>query len=194
MNLQPHRTAILTLDVQNDLVESTPGVRDSGMLDRMASVVDAGRQNGATIIHITASVRADFRDIPKDNPLWITIRKQRSMIFGTKGAEVHQCVAPRKDELVINKTCVDPFLTTNLGQALINADVNTLVLFGLWTNYVVEATARHASDMGYRVFIVSDCCASNDVDNHNWAMEKILPTLSYIATSAEIEDALNDRS
>lgn len=194
MKLEPHRTAILSLDVQNDLVETTPGVRDSGMLERMARLVAAGRAAGSAIIHITASVRADFRDIPKDNPLWITIRKQRSMIFGTKGAEVHDSVAPREDELVINKTCVDPFLTTNLGQALINADVNTLVLFGLWTNYVVEATARHASDMGYRVFIVSDCCASNDVDNHNWAMERILPTLSYIATADEIVTALGARS
>jgi nicotinamidase-related amidase len=46
--------------------------------------------------------------------------------------------AARPDELVINKTCVDPFLTTNLGQAPINFDVNTLVLIGLWTNFVVE--------------------------------------------------------
>jgi hypothetical protein len=46
--------------------------------------------------------------------------------------------AARPDALVINKTCVDPFLTTNLGQAPINFDVNTLVLIGLWTNFVVE--------------------------------------------------------
>ncbi len=194
MHLEPHRTAILSLDVQNDLVETTPGVRDSGMLDRMAALVGAGRAAGATIVHITASVRPDFRDIPKDNPLWITIRKQRSMIMGTKGAQIHESVAPRDDELVINKTCVDPFLTTNLGQALVNADANTLILFGLWTNYVVEATARHASDMGYRVFIVSDCCASNDAENHKWAMERILPTLSYIATTDEILHALKKTS
>ncbi len=112
------------------------------------------------------------------------------MIAGTEGAQIHECVAALESELVINKTCVDPFLTTNLGQALINADVNTLILFGLWTNYVVEATARHASDVGYRVFIVSDCCAGNDVENHNWAMERILPTLAYITTSSEVIEAL----
>ena len=194
MHLDPRRTAILPLDVQNDLVETTPGVRDSGMLERMAALLAAGRSAGAEIIHTTASVRSDFRDIPKDNPLWITIRQQRSMIAGSKGAEIHQSVTPKEDELVINKTCVDPFLTTNLGQALINADVNTLALFGLWTNYVVEATARHASDIGYRVFIVSDCCASNDLDNHNWALSRMLPTLSYIATTDEILSALNQQS
>ena len=36
MKLEPKRTAILSLDVQNDLVHNTRGVLGSGMLDRMA--------------------------------------------------------------------------------------------------------------------------------------------------------------
>jgi len=190
MELDPKRTAVLSLDVQNDLVAGTEGVEESGMMDRMAAVLDAARKSGATPMHITASVRSDFLEIPKDNPLWIGVRTQKSMIIGSHGAQIHESVAPLDNELVVNKSCVDPFLTTNLGQALINADVNTLLLFGLWTNYVVEATARHASDMGYRVYIISDCCAGNDVDNHNWAMEKMLPTLAYITTSQEVIKAL----
>lgn len=191
--LDPPRTAVLPLDVQIDLVFGTPGVLESGMCDRMSLLLDEARQAGAVPIHVTASVRSDYRDIPKDNPLWIAVRNQKSMILGTEGAQIHACVAPLESELVINKTCVDPFLTTNLGQALINADVNTLILFGLWTNYVVEATARHASDMGYRVFIVSDCCAGNDEENHKWAMERILPTLAYVTTSGEVIAALKGR-
>ena len=192
MELDPKRTAVITLDVQNDLVNNTKGVLGSGMLDRMASILAAGRKAGSEIIHITASVREDFKDIPKDNPLWIMVRSQKSMVLGTEGAQLHESVAALPNELVLNKTCVDPFLTTNLGQALINADVNTLVIFGLWTNYVVEATARHASDIGYRVFIVSDCCAGNDEENHKWAMEKMLPTLSYITTTGEVLNSLKD--
>ena len=191
MKLEPKRTAIISLDVQNDLVHNTPGVLESGMLDRMAAVLAAGREAEAEIIHITASVRADFKDIPKDNPLWLMVRRQKSMVLGTEGARLHEQVAALPGELVLNKTCVDPFLTTNLGQALINADVNTLLLFGLWTNYVVEATARHASDLGYRVFIISDCCAGNDEENHQWAMARMLPTLAYITTTEETLAALS---
>ena len=43
MKLEPKRTAIISLDVQNDLVHNTRGVLESGMLDRMAAVLDAGR-------------------------------------------------------------------------------------------------------------------------------------------------------
>jgi nicotinamidase-related amidase len=191
MKLDAKRTAIISLDVQNELVETTIGVTETGMLERMAAVLEAGRSKGCAVIHVTASVRSDFHDIPRESPLWINIRKHKTMIAGTKAAQIHPSVAPLESELVLNKTCVDPFLTTNLGQSLINADVNTVILFGLWTNYVVEATARHASDMGYRVYVVSDCCASNDADNHQWAMERILPTLSYIATSQDVINALS---
>ncbi len=175
----------MLLDVQNDLVAITPGIKEARVLENMAALLRAGRKAGAEIIHVTASVRSDFRDIPQDNPLWVGIRQAKSMIIGTKEAEIHPKVKPLKRELVLNKSCVDPFLTTNLGQALQNADANTLVIMGLWTNYVVEATARHASDMGFRVFVVRDCCAGNLVEYHDFAMDKMLPTLSYVVKSDE---------
>ena len=171
---------MLVLDVQNDLVRITPGIRQNRVLEHIASVVRTARRRNVPVIHITASVRRDFLDLPRDNPLWDGLRKSRQLIFGTKGAAIHPKVRPLRNELVLNKTCVDPFLTTNLGQALQNHDVNTVVLVGLWTNWVVEATARHASDMGYRVFVVREATASNKLENHHFAINKILPTICYV--------------
>lgn len=178
--IDARRTAVLVLDVQNDLVKITPGIRENRVLEHIASVVKAARRKRVPVIHITASVRSDFRDIPRDNPLWDGLRKSKQLIYGTRGAAIHPSVRPLKSEFVLNKTCVDPFLTTNLGQALQNHDVNTLVLTGLWTNWVVEATARHASDMGYRVFIARECVASNNFANHDFAINRILPTICYV--------------
>ena len=190
LKIDTRRTAVLLLDVQNDLVKITPGLKEHRVLEHMAGIVRRGRRKKMPVIHITASVRSDFRDIPKDNPLWDGLRKARQLIIGTKGAAIHPAVKPLKTELVINKSCVDPFLTTNLGQALQNADANTLIVMGLWTNYVVEATARHASDMGYRVFIVRDACASNSIENHEFAIKKILPTICYVVGVKDVIAAL----
>jgi len=184
------RTALLLLDVQKDLVDITPGLKKNRIMENMADVLKTARRRKANVIHITASVRADFLDLPRDNPLWDGLRKKRQLIFGTKGAAIDPRVKPLKTELVLNKTCVDPFLTTNLDQALQNADVNTIIIVGLWTNYVVEATARHASDMGYRVFLVSDACASNTIENHEFTIKKILPTLCYVVGAKELQAAL----
>lgn len=190
LRIDARRTAVLVLDVQNDLVEATPRIREERILENIAAVIAAARRHRTPVIHVTASVRADFRDIPRDNPLWDGLRRSRQLISGTQGAAIHAKVKPLKSELVLNKTCVDPFLTTHLGQALHNADANTLVLMGLWTNWVVEATARHGSDMGYRVFVVKDACASNTPENHEFAVRKILPTICYVVTTAEVLAAL----
>lgn len=184
------RTAVLVLDVQNDLVEITPRIKENRILENIEAVIAAARRKRVPVIHITASVRPDFLDIPRDNPLWDGLRKSRQLIFGTRGAAIHRKVRPLKNELVLNKTCVDPFLTTNLGQALQNHDANTLILTGLWTNWVVEATARHASDMGYRVFIARECVASNTAENHEFAIDHILPTICYVVGVKEVLSAL----
>ncbi|MBI4594221.1 MAG: cysteine hydrolase, partial [Candidatus Rokubacteria bacterium] len=176
LTIDPRRTAILPLDLQNDNIAGTAGLKEKQTLEKIARLLEAGRRKKLPIIHITASVRADYLDMPKSNELWRALRSSKKLIIGTPGAEIHPMVAPKADELVINKTCVDPFLSTNLGQALINFDVNTLIVCGLWTNYVVEATTRHAADVGYHVIVVSDCCASNNEENHRFAMERILPT------------------
>ena len=187
LTIDPKRTALLPLDPQHDNIRATPGLKDKQVLEKIARVLEAARRRQLRVIHITASVRRDYLDMPRASALWMKLRESKTLIIGTPGAEIHPLAAPRVDELVINKTCVDPFLTTNLGQALVNFDVNTLILVGLWTNYVVEATARHAADMGYRVIVVRDCCASNDEQNHEFAMTRILPT---IATVVSLDDVL----
>jgi nicotinamidase-related amidase len=190
MKIDLKRTVILSLDVQNDLVPLTAGVRENRVLDHIARVLAAGRRKRIPVIHVTASVRADALDIPRDNPLWDGLRKSRQLVTGTPGAQIHRKARPRRDELVINKTCVDPFLATNLSQVLHNFDANTLIIVGLWTNYVVEATARHASDIGYRVYVVREACASNTVENHEFAMNRILPTICYVVGVSKVLQTL----
>lgn len=190
VTIDPRRSALLALDFQHDNIAATVGIKDPPVLENSARMLEAARRRQLRVMHITASVRRDYLDMPRASSLWLKLRQSKTMIMGTPGAEIHPLVAPREDELVINKTCVDPFLTTNLGQALINFDINTLILIGLWTNYVVEATARHAADVGYRVIVVRDCCASNNVENHEFTITRILPTIATVTTLDEVLAAL----
>jgi nicotinamidase-related amidase len=101
LKLDPHRTAVLLLDVQKDLVDITPGLSANRVLEHMARVLRAARRKKCAIIHVTASVRADFLDLPKDNPLWDGLRQKRQLIIGTRGAAIDPRVKPRKNELVL---------------------------------------------------------------------------------------------
>lgn len=188
LSIDPKRTAILAMDLQNDIVNATPN--GTAALAQVRRVLDAGRRKGVPVVYVTGSFRPDYGDLPAASPLFQGVRQYEMLRAGTPGAAIHEAVQPQEGELVVNKTCVNPFLTSNLEQVLRILDASTLVLMGLWTNYVVEVTARHASDLGYRVVVVGDACASNTDENHRFAIETILPTLATVASVEEVVQAL----
>ena len=57
---------------------------------------------------------------------------------------------------------------TPLFEILAGRGIRDVVLLGVATNLVVESTARHATDLGFRVTVVEDCCASFMDDLHDF--------------------------
>ncbi|MBF6570202.1 MAG: cysteine hydrolase [Candidatus Binataceae bacterium] len=193
LKIDPETTVLLPLDVQTDFVELTPGVKGA-MLERMAQVIDRCRDRKVPIVYVTVSYRWPEYEAPATVPLLKMVREQEVVRAGMPGTAIHSALRPQPDEPVLNKTSIDPFLTTGLLPILNSLRASTLVLFGLQTNYVVEATARHAADLGYRVVILRDCCASASQDMHDFAMDRILPGLvDSIITAEEFIAALTGK-
>jgi len=74
---------------------------------------------------------------------------------------------PHDDEPVVSKSVNAAFIGTDLDLRLRRLGVNTVVLFGLWTDMCVSTTARVASNLGYRTIVVADasaCSESIDAD------------------------------
>ena len=65
---------------------------------------------------------------------------------------------------MIGKNANSAFVGTGLEGLLDELGATTLVLCGVLTPNSVEATARHAGNLGYQVFVVADAC---------WAVDKI---------------------
>jgi len=190
LKIDPRTTVLLPLDVQTDFVEMTPGVKGA-MLDRMTRVVTSARTAKVPIIYVTVSYRWVKYEAPLTVPLLKIVHDREVVRVGMPGTEVHRAIEPRPDEPVLNKTTVDPFLSTGLLPMLQTMHIQTVVLFGIQTNYVVEATARHASDIGYRVVILRDCCAGANEEMHNFAIDRVLPGLvDSIVTAEEFTTAI----
>ena len=79
---------------------------------------------------------------------------------GTKGAEIHPCVSPRDVETVIEKNFPNSFRGTKLEQTLKDSGVKNLVVAGMMTHMCVDATVRHAADLGYKITLLGDACAT----------------------------------
>ncbi len=85
----------------------------------------------------------------------------------SKDAEFLPEVAPRGDELVINKTSSGVFSTTNLFYVLKNMEVDALFVVGVYTNECVDTTIRAACDLGFLVSLVHDGCATVTPELHH---------------------------
>lgn len=193
------RAALLVMDLQNDIIhENGKGsgagfarmVQGSGLLDRTADLMATCRRAGVPVIHVVIQFRPGHPEIGRTNRMFGGIRKAESLIEGTWGAAIHDAVQPEPGEPVVVKRGVSSFQGTDLESILRVRDATDLILTGVATNFVVEGTARQAADLGYRVLIVRDCCASASVEQHNFALDLILPMLATITTSEEVGAAL----
>jgi nicotinamidase-related amidase len=197
--LDAQRTALLVMDLQNDIIhEDGKGagagfarmVKESGILDRTAALMYACRRAGLPVIHVVVQFREGYPEIGRTTRMFGGIRKAGSLKEGSWGAEIHAAVRPLPGEPVVPKRGVSSFHGTDLDNILRVRGATDLILTGVATNFVVEGTARHAADMGYRVLIARDCCASGSIEQHNFALDQILPMLATITTSEEIIAAL----
>ena len=97
-------------------------------------------------------------------------------------------LAPRGDELVINKTTYGAFVSTGLENTLRNLAIDTLVIGGVVTNVCVETTARDACDRGFDVLLIEDACAAFSPEAHAATMLALQgPFASVLATDALLE-------
>jgi nicotinamidase-related amidase len=140
-------TALLIIDIQNDYFPG--GAMELEGAD--AAAVKAGK------------VIRQFRDkgIPVIHVRHLSVRPGSTFFLpGTRGAEIHDAVTPLAGERVIEKNFPNSFRGTKLEQTLKEAGVKNLVVAGMMTHMCVDATVRHAADLGYKITLLGDACAT----------------------------------
>ena len=188
--LNPTQTAILSMDIQKAPVRRSAMFRERNVGQTAKSVLDAGRKAGLLIVHVVIDYQPAFFS-PKNKFL----QKVRIPILSAPGADVAELleiveeVKPMGDEPVIRKPRMNPFFGTALDSMLRSRDIDTVVLMGVATEFVVEAAARHAADADYRVFVLEDCCAGFSEDAHRVALH-IMDHLATLATSADFLESV----
>ena len=110
------------------------------------------------------------------------------------GPQSASAARPRDGETVIARCAMSAFVRTRLEERLDELGVTTLVLCGALATHALEATARHAGDLGYRVFVVADACRAAeavDLRGRSWPAEDVRAlTLAHLkGETATVVDA-----
>ena len=140
-------TALLVIDVQNDYF---PGGRME---------LEGAEAAGAKAAAAPAAFRA--RGLPVFHVRHLSVRPGATFFIpGTRGAEIHACAAPAAGEAVVEKNFPNSFRGTDLHERLGKAGIKHLVVAGMMTHMCVDSSVREAFDLGYRVSLLSDACAT----------------------------------
>ena len=169
LSFDRNKTAILIMDYQNRQLSNFSDAFRDELLAKANTVLAKARHEGIPVINV--EVRRGER---------------------APETEIHPAVTPPSGEILLTKSRVGPFSTTNLDEILRKQGVETLVLMGVRTSGCVLSTVRWAADIDYRLIVLSDCCADADEELHRVLMEKVFPWngMATIVTSQEFLQAL----
>lgn len=142
----PADALLMIVDMQQAIDDPRWGeLNNPGAEEHVTALLAAWRDTGLPILHIrhdSPEPRSPYR---ADAP----------------GHAFKPFAAPREGEPVFAKQTTSAFADGRLDAALTNAGVTAVVLAGVLTQNSVEATARSAGDLGYRVFLVEDACRAS---------------------------------
>jgi nicotinamidase-related amidase len=194
--IEPARTALVVIDVQEDFVGPTGamariGVDMSGVgpaLDRVDDLIAAARAAGATLAfaRVVTSDESDSSALKLLNarkgrpPFAIAICREDQ-----PGSAYHR-VAPRPGEIEVPKRLFNTFFGTRFDEDLRARGIDTLVVVGFTTDCCVDATCRDAFHRDYSVFVVSDATDAYAPDLHLGALKALQKNCALITDTAAV--------
>ena len=144
------KTALLVIDIQKDyfpggkypLVEPLDAAKKAYML------LQCFREHGGHHIHI------QHISLEPDATFFIK---------GDNGSDIHDSAAHFVGEPIVYKHYPNSFRETNLLEILKEWGIERVVITGMMTHMCVDATARAAADLGFKVIVAEDACATRDL-------------------------------
>jgi nicotinamidase-related amidase len=187
--IDPARTALLVMDYQNGIMGRVSD--GAALLAAARETIDLVRGQGGQIGY----VRVGFADGEAPTGTMgsrIGAEAARTTFHADAPAtQVHDEVAPQDGDIVVRKTRVGPFLTTDLDAQLRSRGVDTLLLAGISTSGVVLSTVRDGHDRDYRLIVISDLCADPEPDIHEFLVGRIFPRQAEVIDRAELHERLS---
>jgi nicotinamidase-related amidase len=169
------KTALLVIDFQNEYFTGKMPIPDgAAALANTRELIDFADDHHMPVFHIQHIAPAG------------------SAVFAEGGETVkfHPNMQPRAQDVVLQKTTVSVFGSTDLDKRLKSAGIENLIISGLMTHACVAGAARDAAPLGYNVLVASDASATRAITRVSG--EAIDKDALHKAALAEVEDTFGD--
>jgi nicotinamidase-related amidase len=176
------------MDLQPSIVAALPDPET--FIGGLLRAREAAREAGLTVGYVRVALTADDVDaVPPTNATFHAAAATGRLLDGPD-TQVDGRIAPGADEIVVRKSRVGAFSTTDLREQLVARGVDTLVLCGIATGGVVLSTVRDAADRDFHVIVLEDGCFDRDPEVHRVLTEKVFPRQGEVVSIDEFVAAL----
>ncbi len=196
--IDPKRTALLTIDLQNDFLHPEGAYGRAGHLSKAISALPARIRPLADALRARGGIyiSAQFTLVPGPGgePLIAPHLKELRPFLGkgdfAPGAFGHSLV----DELApadytVEKVAYSAFYQTRLEYILRALDIDTLIVGGIVTNGGVASTVRDAHLRNLHTLLLSDGCAAFEKEVHDATLIS-LGSITPIVSCRELLEGL----
>ena len=171
-NTNPHDTALLVIDVQQELFKkSTPIFKAEELLRKIQAMVEKAHRAGAPVVYVQHSAA-------------------KQLVKGSPGWQLHPDLRPLNKDTIVHKEHGNAFEATPLHEILKAQGVKDVVICGLVTHGCVRATCLGGLELGYRVILAKDAHSSYSKDAacliEEWN-EKLSALMVELKLASEIE-------
>ena len=188
--LERSHTALLVMDYQAGIVGRVDEADE--LLQQARAAVALVRDWGGQVGYVRVAFEDEDYDFPDSSRMGVSVRGSgRAFHADSPDTAIDERVAPAAGDVVVRKTRVGAFSTTDLHDQLQDLGVDTIVLAGISTSGVVLSTVIEAHDLDYRVLVLADGCADTDPEVHAFLLEKIFPRRAAVITLAELPPLLS---
>lgn len=187
LTLDPQRTALLLVDFQEEQRDPNTGVAGfEAVMANARKLLLSARANKIRIFH--AAYRRDFDLHPPRR--FEPLAADGAPAFSDKASPftaICKEVEPASGESIVYKNDASAFFEGNLQPLLANANIEWIIMAGVWTEACVAASVRDAMTAGFRVLLVKDACGSGTEAMHQTAVLNLANRLYGGAVTATAE-------
>lgn len=189
------RSLMVCIDMQRLFLEPGEWFAEPGLsiLPQCKHLAQSGAEHCLFTRFITARNAADAHGTwQRYYRRWKSVTRDT---IGDKAMDIHPVLQPyARPAQCFDKLTHDAFDSIPFARHIQAADADALILFGIETDVCVLATALSAVDLGYRVIVVTDACASSAPESHAACIEHIYPRFDQqveLIDTATLLDAWN---
>ena len=184
----------LRLDTDSELGQRYPQIvtywnqrMEKVVLPNISRLLDSFRSAGRRVVYTR-----NGRITPHGAELTARLRRHEPKANAppryrdTPAYDIMPAIAPREDELIVDKLTSGAFNASILDHSLRNMGVSDVVIVGIATDMCVFGTARVAAELGYNALLCEDACATYTARAQEDAMLMHARVFGRVATTDDV--------